>query len=264
MSETLTPQLQDWSLLPPLKRYEKGKVIAHKLFCFQTSAAQRGFKMISIGAQRILKCLGLLVMAAAALARPAIADTITFGGTITQSTQDGTGPASNNPALNNIVDNDLYTVTLSFPGAITAPGTPNLTSASLQFTDTTRAVVENSFGAISLTVTSSGGFDQISLLGCLTTGSDCLLGNFLTGNFQIPAAALNSQNVAAIGLDQPHPLDLLEDDGITDIHGSITTYSYSPTVSPVPEPASVVLIGIALLMFALSRIRISTRRNIHE
>ena len=94
--------------------------------------------MIWITAQRILKFLGVLVVTAA-LARPAVADTIRFGGTITQSTQDGTGPASNNPALNNVADNDLYTVTLSFPGAIGSPGTRNFTSASLQFTDTTRA-----------------------------------------------------------------------------------------------------------------------------
>src|SRR5207244_5111773 len=122
-------------------------------------------------------------------------------------------------------------IPLSVAGSITAPGHHNMTGASLQFSDTTRAVSETSFGTISLTVTSSGGFDQISLLGCLTTGSDCLFGNFLTGNLQIAASALNLQNVAATGLDQPHPLDLLEDDGITDIHGSITTYSYTASVS---------------------------------
>src|SRR5207249_3705963 len=47
------------------------------------------------------------------------AATITFSGIITQSTQDGTGPAVNNPSLNNIQDLQAYTVTLAFAGSIT-------------------------------------------------------------------------------------------------------------------------------------------------
>src|SRR5258705_12489565 len=39
----------------------------------------------------------LMGLAVSCLANVAIAGTITFGGTITQSTQDGTGPAANNP-----------------------------------------------------------------------------------------------------------------------------------------------------------------------
>jgi hypothetical protein len=41
----------------------------------------------------------------------ASAEEITFGGEITQSTQDGTGPAVNNPSLNGIKDGDFYTMT---------------------------------------------------------------------------------------------------------------------------------------------------------
>ncbi|HTQ86459.1 MAG TPA: hypothetical protein VMI93_09625, partial [Candidatus Solibacter sp.] len=49
---------------------------------------------------------------------PVSADTITVGGSITQSTADGTGPAVNNPDLNNIADGDAFTVVLGFTGAI--------------------------------------------------------------------------------------------------------------------------------------------------
>jgi hypothetical protein len=70
-------------------------------------------------------------------------------------------------------------------------------------------------------------------LACLTTGSGCPLGNQLDANFSIVAGGLNSQNVAATGMGLA-PLDLLEDDGVTDIHGSVTSYSQTA----VPEPSS--------------------------
>ena len=181
------------------------------------------------------------------------AATITFSGIITQSTQDGTGPAVNNPSLNNIQDLQAYTVTLAFAGSITAPGMYNLTGSSLTFSVPAAPAMESSFGSISLTITANGGFDDLSLLGCLTTGSGCLVGNQLSGNFRIPAALLNSQNVAAIGLDPPHPLDLLEDDGTTDIHGSITSYSYTGSASAVPEPTSAILLGCGLIALAARR-----------
>src|SRR5262245_33514772 len=53
----------------------------------------------------------------------ASAATITISGSITQSTQDGTGPAVNNPSLNNIQDGQAYLITAIFPGPVTAPGT---------------------------------------------------------------------------------------------------------------------------------------------
>jgi hypothetical protein len=184
-------------------------------------------------------------LAVSVLANVAVADIITFGGTITQSTQDGTGPAVNNPGLNNILDLQAYTVTLGFLGSITVPGTYNL--SSLTFRVPTAPASEISFGSISLTITANGGFDQFSLLGCLTTGGGCFVGNQLDANFQIPAAGLNSQNVAATGLDPPHPLDLLEDDGITDIQGTITTYS-NTSANAVPEPSSLSLLCCALAL----------------
>src|SRR5579871_3901764 len=104
------------------------------------------------------------------VANNAIASTISFSGTITQSTQDGTGPAVNNPSLNNIHDLQGYTVTLVFPGTITAPGTYDLTGSSLTFNDPSAPASEALFSSISLTITANAGFDEFSLLACLTTG----------------------------------------------------------------------------------------------
>jgi hypothetical protein len=190
-----------------------------------------------------LRCC-LPLVAVFGFASVAVASTITFGGTITQSTQDGTGPAVNNSDLNKIQDLQAYLVTLVFPGSITAPGSYNL-MGGLTFSDSIAPASENNFDSISLTITLSGGFEEFSLLGCLTTGGGCLIGNQLDANFKIPAASLNSQNVTAIGLDPPHPLDLLEDDGITDIQGTITTYS-NTSANAAPEPSSLSLLCCAL------------------
>ena len=170
--------------------------------------------------------------------------TIAFSGILTQSTLDGTGPAANNPSLNNILDSQAYTVTLVFPGSITAPGNYNLTGSSLTFDVPPAPASETGFDSISLTITANGSFDQFSLLACLTSGGGCAAGNQLDANFRIPATMLSSQNVPATGLDQPHPLDLLEDDGTTDIHGSIT--AYSGPASGVPEPSLAMVLGLVL------------------
>jgi hypothetical protein len=210
--------------------------------------------------ERLVHILAVLIgLAAGPFASIAAADTISITGDITQSTQDGTGPAVNNPSLNNIQDLQSYVVTLVFPGSITSPGTFNLTGASLSFGDPSAPASETSFGsifgALSLTITANGGFDEFSLRGCLKTGSGCLVGNQLDANFEIPAASLTSQNVTAIGLDQPHPLDLLEDDGATDIQGSITGYS------KVPEPSLAGLLGCFLAgLFAANRIQIKKEK----
>ena len=84
---------------------------------------------------RYTSSLRLCAMAALCAAM-ASAGTITFSGVINQSTQDGTGPAVNNPALNGIADGDPYSVELDFPGAISGPGAFNpLPGASITFTD---------------------------------------------------------------------------------------------------------------------------------
>ena len=189
----------------------------------------------------------LATLAACGFASRASADQIVFGGLITQSTQDGTGPAVNNPALNHILDGDVYDVTLGFAGSITSPGTYTLTGATLLFSDLSAPATEGSFSSASLSVVTDGGFYDLSLLGCLSTGSGCLLGNELAANFQIPMAGLNSTNVAAHAIPGLSPsLDLLEDDGVTDIQGSVTKYSYSGATA-TPEPSAIV----PLVIFAL-------------
>ena len=197
----------------------------------------------------------VLVVVVICLAAFSVADTITISGNITQSTQDGTGPAANNPSLNDVNDGDVYTVTLAFAGSITSPGLYDLTGSTLIFGDPTAPANESDFGTISLNVAANGVFYDISLFGCLNTGFACNQGNQLSASFEILAANLNSPASPAVGLDQPHPLDLLEDDGVTDIHGSIDTYSYSGPVSQVPEPSSLVLIGSALSIFGGNGLR---------
>jgi hypothetical protein len=180
---------------------------------------------------------------------PACAATITFTGLITQSTPDGTGPASNNPGLNAIQDGMAYTVTLDLSGSgvssIHSPGLYSLTGAGLTFRVPSAAATENLFDSITLAVSQAGGVDTLTLLACLTTGSGCAAGNQLSADFAIPAAGLNGTGVAATGLDPPHPVDLLEDDGVTDIHGSVVGYSYSES-APAPEPATMLLVSTAL------------------
>ena len=170
----------------------------------------------------------------------ASADIIEISGVVTQSTPDGTGPAVNNPTLNAVIDGQTYTLTLDLTGSafnsITSPGIYDLTGASLVFSVPSAPAAEMSFDQISLAITQSGTIDTFSLLACLTTGGGCAVGNQLTANSQIPASALNG-HAAATGLDEPHPLDLIEDDGATDIHGAITTYVYTP------EPSTFVFLG---------------------
>jgi hypothetical protein len=180
------------------------------------------------------------------------ADTMTFSGTINQSIQDGTGPAVNNPALNNIPDGASYTVSLTFNGSIHSPGFYDLLDFDAAFTS--GGALENNFNSASVIVTQSGGFDQINALLCLASGSGCNQGNELGLSFMIPVAQLNGDNVSAQQIPGLLPLDLLEDDGVTDIQGSLTNYSYSPpgTVSAVPEPSSILLL-VSIVAIAVAQ-----------
>ena len=182
------------------------------------------------------------------------ADTLTISGIINQSTNDGTGPAVSNPSLNNILDGNAYTLDLSFSGSGSSPGTYDLNGSSLFLRVPVAGAVESAFDSVSLTITQSGVSDQISLFACLSTGSGCNQGNELGLSFMIPAASLNNQNVAALGIPNLLPFDLLEDDGVTDIQGSIANYSYTQT-SPVPEPASCVFAALGLVAVALKSIQ---------
>ncbi len=182
------------------------------------------------------------------------ADTMTFSGTINQSVQDGTGPAVNNPALNNIPDDAPYTVSLTFNGSINSPGVYDLLDLNASFAS--GGAIENNFNSASVIVMQSGGLDQINALLCLASGSGCNQGNELDLTFMIPVAQLNGDSVSAQQIPGMLPLDLLEDDGVTDIHGSLTKYSYSPpgTVSAVPEPSSIVLLA-SLVAIAIAQAR---------
>lgn len=203
---------------------------------------------------RYTSSLRLCAMAALCAAM-ASAGTITFSGVINQSTQDGTGPAVNNPALNGIADGDPYSVELDFPGAISGPGAFNpLPGASITFTD--GSIVEASFVSAYLTVSvdSDPSLYDVFLLGCLSTGSGCFVGNSLSASFAVAASDFNSLNVPATFIPGLFPpLDLLEDDGVTDIQGTVTNFSNTAAVTSTPEPSS--LFGLSVSLFLMAWLR---------
>ncbi|HLG97360.1 MAG TPA: hypothetical protein VKX49_13695 [Bryobacteraceae bacterium] len=209
--------------------------------------------------RRAVELVTIATLFAIALSNHAIADTITFGG-IVATAPGGTGPAVNNPSLNNIQDDDSYLVTLTFTGSITAPGTYPLAGATLVFSDLAEPASESSFSSVSLSVLTDGSFYDLSLLGCLSTGSGCLLGNYLSANFQILSSELNSTNVAAQNVPFLDPaLDLLEDDANTEFQGFINGYSYKGTsgVSATPEAATIVpsIVGLGAMVWFNRRLR---------
>jgi hypothetical protein len=197
-----------------------------------------------------------------ALASSAFGTTITLGGVITQSVSDGTGPATGNPSLNNIMDAQAFSLKLNSATLINGPGFYDLTGSSLVFSVPVASASETNFAAISLSVTANGSDSDFSLLACIS-GADCFTGNALTANFRVPTSMIGGSGVSAIGLDQPHPLDLLEDDGITDLHGSIDTYSGTVTTVVTPEPASGSLLAIGLSAMAMITNRARHRFSNH-
>lgn len=96
-------------------------------------------------------CFALTAAAALVLAQAALADTLVFGGIITQSTAGGKGPAGNNSSLNSILNGDAYTVILDFAGVINSVGTYTDFSGAT-FSDPGAPATETSFGLISLTI----------------------------------------------------------------------------------------------------------------
>jgi hypothetical protein len=215
-------------------------------------------------ASRCVRSFAVAAWAALIFCPAAGAATITLDGLITQSTQDGTGPAVNNPTLNNIGDGDAYTILLTFPGSISSPGAFNpLAGAAITFTDGVVAT-ESSFSSVFLTVSvdSNPALYDVSLLACLSTGSGCGMGNSLSADFAVTAASFNSLNAPAQlipGLFPP--LDLLEDDGVTDIQGTITSFSNSSAAASVPEPSAMLCncAVLALLAFASRLAKKETR-----
>jgi hypothetical protein len=217
---------------------------------------------MQVGRAILLRFLAILTVCG--LSNVAVADIITIQGLITQSPSDGGVPAMNNPTLNLVADGDAYTVILNFTGSLGFPSPSHFLTGTLTFNDITHPLAtENGFSTINITVAADGSFADFSLLGCLVTGGGCGIGNELSASFQIPSAGVHSQNVMATGLDQPHPFELLEDDGGTDIHGSISSYSYT-SASPVPEPSSLVLLGSAFAALGLARRKRSTAAKSEE
>jgi hypothetical protein len=188
------------------------------------------------------------------LTKAAVAGTITFSGLISQSTADGTGPASNNPALNNISDGDSYVVTVNSLTQILSPGLYNTPDLTLNFMDTSAGVSETAFNSASVSVIVDGSFFDLSVLGCLSTGSSCNSGNELDANFRIANTDLGSSSAPAFAIPVLNPsLDLLEDDGLTDIQGSVTNFGNAS----VPEPGTIAMamVGLAGLVGAKVRSR---------
>jgi len=200
--------------------------------------------------------LSLLILSATLRAGP-----ILLTGIVTQSTVDGTGPAMNNPSLNQMTDGQAFTLELDFSGLISGAGSYALSAGT--FSVPAVAAQETGFNTLQLLVTESAGVDVFSLLGCLDSGSGCYVGNELTANFSIPSAQIDAMNVPATGLDEPHPLDLLEDDGTTDIHADISSYSSVTEPPTVPEP-STGLLALTGLAACLVRGRKSSRKEINK
>ncbi len=186
----------------------------------------------------------LVILAICALARQTAADTLTFAGFITQSDADGAVTSVNNPSLNKVADGDPYTVTLAFPGSLPGAGTFDLSSGTLAFNDPKAPATETSFNSISLTLATDGAFFDLSLLGCLTSGSACEQGNQLDLNFQILASQLHSPTPNPVPIPGLLPFELLEDDGLTDIHGS---------VSNIPEPIQIAPLTAAMALLLCAR-----------
>jgi hypothetical protein len=186
------------------------------------------------------------------LAKVSFAGIVT-GGVISQSTSDFTGPAVNNPSLNNIKDGDAYQLMLNSLNPILSPGLYNTPDLTLSFVDLSAGASETAFSSVSLSIIADGSFFDISLLGCLSTGSGCNVGNELDANFRIASTDLQSASAAAFLIPGLNPsLDLLEDDGVTDIQGSVTSFSNSS----VPEPSAIGLVAAGLAVLKIRKKRL--------
>jgi hypothetical protein len=199
----------------------------------------------------MFRLLRFLVLMVSGCALAAYADNITLTGIITQSQNDQPGnPAINNPILNNINDGNSYSATLNFTGSILTPGSYSLTGAL--FSDPSGPASENGFSSGTIVISQSSGVDTFSVQACLM-GFTCNIGNELDLNFTIAASGLNGANIASQPISGLLPLDLLEDSGSTDIHASVTNYSY---VSSVPEPGSLLLLASGFLALGVTKGRL--------
>ena len=186
------------------------------------------------------------------------AASITLSGTISQNTQDVGVPALANPSLNSIVDGDPFTVMLNFASSLASSA--NFATTSLLFSDASAGASESGFLSGQVTVSPSGGFAEFSVLGCLAS---CLTGNQLALEFQIPAGSLTSALANVQPIPALLPMDLLEDDGSTDIQGALSTYSYSGLAVSTPEPSTVGLVAVGSACLFLTRRNQVQERKTH-
>jgi hypothetical protein len=157
------------------------------------------------------------------------ADTITLSGSLFSVSL---GPSIFNPSLNSAQFGDEFMLQFTVVPSLAGPGVYSMTGAS--FTDVTASASETAIQSGTLSVSAAGSDLVFSGFACVQSGS-CSTGNELDLNFSIPQSLLisSASTMSVFGLKD---FELLEDDGATDLIGSLTRYQ------AIPEPSSALLI----------------------
>lgn len=190
------------------------------------------------GLHRVVLALACLLV----FAIGATADTITLSGSLFSVSL---GPAAFNPSLNGAQFGDQFIVQFTVTPPLASPGVYAITSAS--FTDLTASATETGIDTGTLNISASGSDFVFSGFACVQAGN-CSTGNELDLNFSVPQSLLLSaaSTTSVPGLKD---FELLEDDGATDLIGSLTSYQ------TVPEPSSALLLfsGITAIFVFVKR-----------
>lgn len=180
------------------------------------------------------------------------ADNITVTGTISQNALDTSGGSTDNPSLNNVLDGSSYSVTINLLNG-------SLDGFGATFSDDANPAgnaTENRFQSITIAESSpAGAVVTFSISACLV-GYSCFAntGGELDLSFSIASTDLFSSSASATGLGTA-PMELLEDSGATDIHGSIDTYSFTAAKNAVPEPSTILLLVSGWIALASRRLK---------